>query len=296
MTVEQYVSAGRGPTVDAHHHYWRVAAQDQAWRTPAHEAIAQDYLPEDLGPQLRANGVDATVLVQSVDSPGENDRLAAFAAATPTVAGVVGWLPLADPDAAAAELVRADQSRWSGVRCLVGRSPLDWLTAPATVDLVKELVSRGLAWDVVPVTAEQVVSVRALAEAVPELRIVVDHLARPPMDVEGWQPWADHVAELAACPGVAMKASVGIDVLTHWSRWQPDAVARYVGWALEQFGPNRLMLASNWPVVELRADYGEAWRGMRQAVEANGIAGTELAAVLGGTAARWYQLPVSAAA
>jgi L-fuconolactonase len=285
--------ARTSPTVDAHQHYWRVAAQEQAWRTPAHEAIAQDYLPEDLAPELVPSGVDATVLVQSVDSPAENDRLAAFAGATPTVAGVVGWLPLQDPDAAAIEFARANRDHWCGVRCLVGSSSLDWLTSAATVDLFGELASRGLAWDVVPVTAEQVTAVLRLAEAVPQLRIVIDHLARPPLDVGGWQPWAGHVADLAACPGVAMKVSIGIDVLTKWSRWQPDVAARYVDWAADRFGPDRLMLASNWPVVLLRANYADAWRGMRTAVEASGIRGPELDAVVGGTAVRWYRLPVS---
>ncbi len=64
-------------TVDAHQHYWKVAAQEQAWRTSAHGSIDRDYEPEDLAPDLGAAGVDATVLMQSVDSPEENDRLAA---------------------------------------------------------------------------------------------------------------------------------------------------------------------------------------------------------------------------
>ena len=87
--------------IDAHQHYWRMGEADQsAWRTEAHGSIARDYGPDDLAPELEGCGVDATVLMQSVDEAAENDRLAAYAREVPTVAGVVGWLPVQDPTAA----------------------------------------------------------------------------------------------------------------------------------------------------------------------------------------------------
>jgi len=209
------------------------------------------------------------VLVQAQDTAAENARLAAYAASTPSVAGVVAWLPH-DP---AAEIPPA-----VGVRRLVGREPLDWLSVP----LFEELAERGMAWDIVAVTAEQVRSVCALADAVPALRIVVDHLARPPLEGGPWEPWAERIRELARRPNVAMKVSVGIDALQVWE-WDARALARPVAHALECFGPERLMLASNWPVVLLRASYARAWGDLAAACE-------EDEAVLGGTAVRWYRL------
>lgn len=277
-------------TIDAHHHFWQVSAQQQDWRTPAHTAIERDYSPGDLAPELVGAGVDATVLMQSVDSEAENDRLAAYAAQSPTVAGVVGWLPLADAEAARRELVRSAGPTWCGVRCLVARDPLRWLADPGTVALFEELAGRGLVWDVVPVTEEQVRAVVGLAEKVPGLRVVVDHLARPPLDTGGWQPWADLLSSLAACPGIALKVSVGIDALTSWERWQPEALRPYVAHAVASFGPQRLMLASNWPVVLLRASYGQAWDDLRGALVDAGVSQADLEQVCGGTAARWYGL------
>ena len=242
--------------VDAHQHY----GPD----TP----VAGTFEPADLRGELRAAGVDATVLVQATDSPAENRRLAAYAAVEPTVAGVVAWLP-----PALAELPDA-----VGVRRLVGREPLDWLD-PA---LFAEIAERGLAWDIVAVTAEQVRAVCALADAVPGLRIVVDHLARPPLEGGPWEPWEERVRELARRPNVAMKVSVGIDALNVWE-WDARALARPVAHALECFGPERLMLASNWPVVLLRCEYGRAWRDLAAACG-------EDEAVLGATAVRWYRL------
>jgi L-fuconolactonase len=273
--------------VDAHHHFWRTAAQEQPSRGGA---LAADFEPHHLAPLLDEAGIDATVLVESADTAQENDRLAAYAAAFPRVAGVVGWLPLADAAAARAELARADRARWCGVRCLVGREPLPWLRTPECVALLEELAALRLAWDVVPVTDEQTAAVVEVARRVPGLRIVVDHLARPPLDTGDAGAWAARLATLAACENVALKVSVGIDVLTAWPRWQPADLAPYVAGAVEAFGPRRLMIASNWPVVTIRAQYGPAVHDLDAALAACGLDAEGLAQVRGGTAVRWYRL------
>lgn len=273
--------------IDTHHHFWRTALQEQPWRSPAHTELAVDFEPADLAPLMEESGVEATVLVESVDTPEENDRLAAYAAAFPRVAGVVGWLPLADPAAARAELARADRARWCGVRCLVAREPLDWLDD----GLMATLAANDLAWDVVPVTDSQVEAVVALAGRVPELRIVVDHLARPPLETGDLDGWAARLAALAGCPNVALKLSIGIDLLSSWERWDPAAITPAVAHAVAAFGPDRLMLASNWPVVTVRADYATALRDLDAAVVAAGVDEAGLAEVRAGTATRWYRLP-----
>jgi L-fuconolactonase len=272
--------------VDAHHHFWQVAAQAQPWRDDRHDAIARDYTPEDLATELTAAGVDRTVLIQSVDEPAENNRLLQYAEA-PYVGAVVGWLPLSDSKAARQEIERiGGLDKFSGVRCLVGRDPLEWLAD--SVDLFRELADAGVAWDVVPVTAAQTKAVLGLADAVPELRIAVDHLGRPPVDSGGWEPWAGLVRELAGCPRVGMKVSLGIDLLTELDAW-PD-IRRCLAWVVECFGADRLMVASNWPVVLLRASYGQAWTNLRAALEEVVQDQDGLAAVLGGTAADYYRI------
>jgi L-fuconolactonase len=178
------------------------------------------------------------------------------------------------------------------VRTLVGRDPLGWLGRPDVIALFRDLAGQGLVWDVVPITPEQVAAVLRLARAVPDLRLVVDHLARPPLDTGGWEPWAQQVVELSSCPGVALKISVGVDALTAWSAWHPEMLRPYVAHVLEHFGPSRLLLASNWPVVLLRTTYVDAWTDLSDAVVAAGAGAADLAEVTGGTATRWYRLDV----
>jgi L-fuconolactonase len=278
-------------SIDAHHHYWRTPEHHQHWRDSGLPTLARDFEPADLAVELERTGVAGTVLVESLDVPAENRYLLEYAARTPTVMGVVGWLPLREPAAAVATLDElAGHAVVRGIRYLVGREPADWLVEPGTTQVLRELARRDLAWDIVPVTTGHVDHVCTIAEAVPDLRIVADHLARPPLDTDAWEPWASDIARLASHPNVALKLSVGIDVLTRWPTWRPEQLARYVGWALEQFGPQRLMLASNWPVILLRRTYAETMANLLAAL-GGGLTPADLDEVRAGTARRWYQLP-----
>jgi L-fuconolactonase len=75
------------------------------------------------------------------------------------------------------------------------------------------------------------------------------------VETAGWEPWSNQLGDLATCPNVAVKLSVGLDVLTAWSRWDAEELQPYVDGVCDQFGPDRVMLASNWPVVTLKAGY-----------------------------------------
>jgi len=254
----------------------------------AHQHFLPIFGPELLAPELDRAGVKATILMQAVDTADENSRLLAYASSAPFVRGVVAWLPIADAEAAYAELERLPTPPVVGVRCLIGRDPADWLVGRSALGVFRELAARGLTWDVVPVTERQVEHTVRIAAAVPELRVVVDHMARPPLETGDQQPWARWIERLARLPNVAMKISVGIDALTAWPRWNTDALTPYVDRVVSCFDADRLMLASNWPVVLHRATYQNAWRDLTTALRRAGLSEAELAEASGGTALRWY--------
>lgn len=280
--------------IDAHQHFWRIGEAEQSWRTPQHGAIEHDYLPDELAIATKQVGVTGTVLMQSVDESAENDRLAEFAA-DELVAGVVAWLPIAEPDQARREWDRQQISKLSGVRCLIGRDPLDWLGAADTRRLMADVAAAGLAWDVVPLTNQQTDAIVALALAVPELRIVIDHLGRPPLDGGDWSEWDQRLGALAACEQIAIKLSVGLDVLTGWESWDSEQLRRPIQRAAELFGAERCMIASNWPVVELKADYARAWTDIAAHLGTIFSSEGEREQVLAETAIRCYGLDRHAA-
>src|SRR5262245_62178561 len=131
---------------------------------------------------------------------------------------MVGWLPLADPDATARELqrLRSRGGKLVGVRHLISYEPDPrWLLQDRVVESLKLLAASKLAFDAIPVNAAQFESVLEVAQRVPELAIVLNHLGRPPIPEQDWEPWAPKIARAAAHRNVSANLSIG---LTHSQR------------------------------------------------------------------------------
>lgn len=276
--------------VDAHHHFWRAGRSEHDWHALGLDLLHRDFAPDHLKPLLVDAGVDATVVVHSAHTSADTVELLRLAADTPFVAGVVGWVPLAGSTQARRALDRlAADPLLVGVRHLIDVEPdPDWLGRAEVVAALGVVAEHGLAFDVAPVTPRHLEQVGALAGRIPQLRIVVDHLGRPPLVERGWEPWASLLAEAAAHPNVATKVSAGLDVVSRWDAWRIDDLEPYLEHALRCFGPDRLMAASNWPVVLLSGDYATVWHQLRRGLAELPAAAQH--AILGGTAARWYRL------
>jgi L-fuconolactonase len=175
-----------------------------------------------------------------------------------------------------------------GIRHLISYEPdPQWLLQPGVQESLKRLAAHGLAFDAIPITQAQLDSVVETARRLPDLQVVINHLGRPPVPDQGFQPWASQMVAAAACPNVSMKLSAGLDIVTRW-RWSTDDIRRYVDHVLDRFGPDRVMAASNWPVILLGGSFVEVWRGITDLVSR--LSADERRAVLGGTAERVYGL------
>jgi L-fuconolactonase len=274
--------------IDSHHHVWWIKRHAYHWPPLAGDRLNRDFTPGDLRKELEACGIDGTVLVQVLQLDETRDFLD-IQSATGFVRGVVGWVPLADPPAAARALEELPaRGKLVGVRHLISNEPDPaWLVQPKVIESLKRLAAQGLAFDAIPLNEAQFASVLTVARQLPDLPIVLNHLGRPPVPEQGWEPWASQIAQAAACPNVTVKLSVGLDVVLRW-RWSTDQLRRYADHVLERFGPDRIMAASNWPVVLLGGSFVEVWRGLTDLLD--GLSESERAAVLGGTAERVYRL------
>lgn len=245
--------------VDAHQHLWTA---DYAWLAdPALARIRRDYGVVELRENLRAAGVDRTVLVEAGRcEAAETTAFLATAAATPEIAGVVGWAALTDP--ALGDVIAAHQAGTGGhllvgVRDQVQARPDDFLDLPVVRAGLAAVAGAGLVNELV-VRAAQLPSVARAAEALPQSRFVLDHLGKPEVaaGADGLRRWRSLVAPVAARPNVTAKIS-GLVAEADWAKWTIDDLRPFVETAVELFGPSRLMFGSDWPVCEVAASYVE---------------------------------------
>lgn len=282
---------GRPRIVDAHHHVWDLSVRDQDWITGEELApLRRDFTLADLEPEARANGVSATVLVQTVTLPEETPEFLALAHGSDLVAGVVGWSDLTAPDiadalAALRELPGGD--RLVSLRHQVqGEPDPRWLLRPDVQRGLAAVAEAGLVYDLVVQPHQLPAAVRA-AELLPGLTFVLDHAGKPQIATGQQHPWADDLRALAALPNTVCKLS-GLVTEADPHDWTVADLRPYAGTALDAFGPGRLMFGSDWPVCRLAATYTEVVETALALLD--GLADAERDAVLATTAERVYGL------
>ncbi len=263
--------------IDAHQHLWDLAARPQDWLAGL-EPIRRDFHEADLRAATGAAGIDATVLVQVLPDVEETAEFLALAGESDLISGVVGWVDLTAPDVAE----QLDRLR---------RGPGDpepdpeWLTRPDVLAGLRAVRDAGLVYDVLT-RPHQLPAVVAVAKALPDLAFVLDHLSKPDIAGRVLEPWAARLAELGALPNVVAKVS-GL-VTEAGPRWTVDDLRPFVDVALEEFGPSRLMVGTDWPVCLLAASYAEVLDSARRMTD--DLTAAERDQVFGGTATRVYRL------
>jgi L-fucono-1,5-lactonase len=287
--------AAGAPVIDSHQHFWDLSAHDQPWLAsdPALAPLLRNFSLADLAPLAAAEGVTASVVVQSVHESWETPELLALAAGPGLVAGVVGWADLTAPgitDALARLRELPGGDRLSGIRHPVLIEPdSDWLARPDVLRGLAAVAAAGLAYDVVGEPRHLPAAVTA-ARQVPGLRFVLDHLGNPDMSPEPSQPWATALAEFAALPNTTAKLS-GILGVPPPPGATPGTLAHlrpYYDLALQAFGPDRLMFGSDWPPCTLDATYAQVL-GTARALTAD-LSSDEQVAIFSGTARQAYKL------
>jgi L-fuconolactonase len=272
--------------VDAHHHFWDPVLADYPWMTDEVAAIRRRFGPEDLEPLLHEYGIDGTVVVQARGSIDETRWLLEFADATPFVLGVVGWIDLTDADVAHL-LADFTGARLVGIRHQVHDEPDPvWLLRDNVQRGVAAVGEAGLVFDLLVRTAELPAAIETVRRH-PDMRFVVDHLAKPPVRKSDTDDWALGLAALADFPNVTCKLS-GLVTEADWSAWRSAGLVDYFRRALGWFGAARCMFGSDWPVCLLAAEYGDVLELLLQAL--SDVTDRERADILGGTAARVYGL------
>jgi len=281
--------------VDAHHHFWDPARATYPWMTDALAPIRRRFGPEDLRPLLAANGVDQTILVQTRASLDETREFLATAAEHDFIAGVVGWVDLtADvPKQVASLRAGPGGAKLVGIRHQVhDETDPEWLAKKDVRRGITAVGKAGLAYDILVKTRELPAAL-AMVRALPEMRFVIDHIAKPPIASGATSEWAERLKPLAAQPNVFVKLS-GMVTEADWKRWTARDLTPYVQRVLEWFGPERCVFGSDWPVCLVAASYAHVIDACGQALGDLPVEDRER--IFGGNAVELYRLPVAATA
>lgn len=241
--------------IDAHVHLWSLSRAECRWPTAAEGVIFRDHLVADLKHAIAGHGIQSVVLVQSQECEADTEWLLEIASAEPLVAAVVGWADLRRPDATERVVALATQSKLVGLRPMVQDRPANWFDDPSLDTGLVLMADRGVTLDAL-VRVAHLPALDRLAARHPDLRIVIDHAAKPAIaEAAGFEEWRSAIAPLSAQPNVCCKIS---GLLTERGDCPPEAVVPYVEELLALFGPDRMMWGSDWPVLNASGDYA-AW-------------------------------------
>lgn len=250
--------------IDTHIHVWNLERLRYSWLDGNTSILNRTYLLTELENSLKAAGVTNGILVQAANTVEETDYMLELAADHSWIDGVVGWLPLQDPQQTAFLLQNkfAGDPYLKGIRHLIHDEPdARWLLQPAVIESLQILSEHGLVYDVVGIKNEHIETVLKVAEKVPNLIMMFDHLNQPPIATgERSGRWAELMKEAAACPGFHVKIS-GLGTTSQKPfQWTAETVKPYIDFVLEHFGTDRCCAGGDWPVSLLAGSYDYTWK------------------------------------
>jgi L-fuconolactonase len=273
--------------IDAHHHFWCYTPAEYGWIGEGMVRLRRDFLPPDLEAETRPAQVDGAVTVQARQSLEETRWLLGLAKQYPFLSGVVGWLPVASDDFPSHLQQFSSMPELKGLRHVIQDEPDDYY-------ILREDFNRGIAalrgtqlvYDIL-IYEKHLPQTIQFVDRHPHQIFVLDHIGKPRIGQGLLDPWRTHILELAKRGNVCCKIS-GMVTEANWQTWSPDDLRPYFDVVLEAFGPQRLMMGSDWPVCLLATTYARWLQTLEALIRPLSI--DERSRILGETATEVYRL------
>lgn len=253
---------------DTHVHVWNFDKAEYDWLKNDTSILKRTYHIEEIEAERKQAGVTAGVLVQASINTDDTDWMLEVADKTDWITGVVGWLPLMHPEKTEQLLkdVYLKNKYYKGVRHLIhDEANPKWLLQETVIESLKILVKHNLTYDVVGVLPEHIRTVLAVAEKVPELKMVFDHLNQPPIATgQRFGEWGDLMKAAAGNKNFHAKISGLGTVVKKENNWTAADIQPYVEFVLERFTVERCFCGGDWPVSLLAGSYATTWNNYTQ--------------------------------
>ncbi len=273
--------------IDSHQHFWRYNPQRDHWITDAMPVLQRNYLPKDLLPILRSNGIAGCVAVQADQSEEETLFLLGLANQAQEIRGVVGWVDLCALGLPERLQYFSQFEKLCGFRHIVQAEPDDrYMLRPEFCRGIRHLWEFDFTYDIL-IYPKQLPAAIELVARFPEQRFVVDHMAKPSVRTGELASWAVHMRAISENPNVYCKLS-GLVTEADCRGWCAEDFTPYLDVVFEAFGAGRLMFGSDWPVCLLAASYQQT-KSVIDTYTA-GLAPEQRDRIFGGNAVRFYSL------
>jgi L-fuconolactonase len=271
--------------LDSHQHFWHYDPAQHVWMTNAMGTLRRDYLPDEFAPLLRASGFEGSIAVQARQVVEETTFLLDLAERHPLIKGVVGWFDLCSAELPAQLERFSTHPKLVAARHVLHDEPdHQYMLRPEFRRGMALLGAHELAYDLLLFPRHLPAAVTLVDEFEDQL-FVLDHIAKPAIRDGLLAPWKHDLERLAERPNVFCKLS-GMVTEAKWSEWRPADFRPYLDVVLEAFGPERLMIGSDWPVCTLAADYASTMSLVLDYVSA--LSPEARAGILGDNCARFY--------
>ena len=278
--------------VDTHVHTWNLEKLRYGWLDGNTSILNRSYLLEELESERGIAGVKAGVLVQAANTLEETQYMLELAADNAWIKGVVGWVPLMMPSETEHAISAFKKNPFfKGVRHLIHDEPDEnWLCRGEVVESLGLLAEAGIPYDVVGVKLSHLQNAISVAEQIPSLKLVLDHLNQPPMSGKEDREWRSLMKVAAGNKNIYAKLS-GLGTASGKPfGWTAADIEAPVAFVLEHFGPDHCLCGGDWPVSLLAGSYSHTWQTYVEVLSKLLPDRKELEAVLGETATALYQL------
>ncbi len=273
--------------IDAHQHFWKLKEFNYPWLTSELTTLYRDFEPADLKPSLDENSVSGTIVVQATHSRAEAEWFLRLANENSFIKGVVGWVDLAAYDLDEQLEMLAAKGPLCGIRHQVhDEADPRWLLQGKILRGLRLVAHKELVYDLL-LRPPHLKILPELFEAVPNMRWVIDHLAKPEIKSGQLEPWLSDLKRAAAYPNVYCKVS-GMITEADQQNWTVADLRPYFEAVLRLFGPSRLLFGSDWPVCLLAGNYSQVNQAMTELTAS--LSETEQAAIWAQTAHGVYKL------
>lgn len=244
--------------IDAHQHFWKLSRGDYNWLTPEFGSLYQNFMPEDLSDDLKKHQIDKTILVQAADSIEETYYMFDLMGKYDFIAGVVGWLDFESDDFIDQLHRMMEVEGFVGVRPMIQDIEDDnWVLREKVVHHIKVLHKLQIPLDIL-IYPRHLKVIHQLLEEIPDLKCVINHLAKPQIRDKQFDRWSKEITTIANYPNVYCKIS-GVITEADQEHWSAEDCREYIKHCVNIFTENRIMFGSDWPVCLQAGTYSDVY-------------------------------------